>query len=258
MGLVWKTTRLDRLGWRKMEHWAKEDPLAIYGSLKGKPDEIAGGRPQVSKYSWTPQGGQRPVSLAVRSFSSKEGDALAGALKALVDRKAAVLEMPVAIVRTPFTTTIATYWKEDTRPFEEYVKDPKVPLERKMKTVEGAMRQMAKLFHAGFVHEHPHWLNWRVTPGGDARMIDYTLLRPLHAGDSFNSQDLNQAISSFSHQLWLHHEQVLTQAPEIQKFNERMEGAFYREMKKLQRKPHASHPVAAHEPRLRSGRQPTR
>ncbi len=187
--LKWKTTEVETPeGAVKVTHWQKHDPVHLLRLLGRKPVRRIGEHPPVAIHRFGPR------LLSLREFSPKYEEnflnphLLFQRLQTLVDLKAAVSEMPVAFIQQGSKPPIIlTLYKKKTRDFIDFIKNKRIPVEKREKAAFGAMRKLAQLHASGFVHGHPV-NNIVVDRNGNAMLVDYTFLdrnqRPVHANET--------------------------------------------------------------------------
>jgi len=173
MPLEWKTTKIKRpSGTVEITHWAKHDPQKLLKALEAKPQRVMGlAMPLVSVHRF---GRHR---LAVRhEYLWSEFDML----RDLAEKRAAVVEMPVAYIYHPVKGYLAvTLWKKAKvhRSLGGFLRDSKVSREDKFAACLSAVRKMAKLHAAGYVHDHLDADNFVLDNSGGVHMVDYTMLK---------------------------------------------------------------------------------
>ncbi|MFH1750629.1 MAG: hypothetical protein ABH863_03040, partial [Candidatus Micrarchaeota archaeon] len=101
-----------------------------------------------------------------------------------VNKKAAVLEMPVAVIKKHDSLHVVTIWKEQSKRKREdlqllydFLNSENIPVDLAKKASLSAIRQLAKLHANGFVHGHPGGGNVLVSNRGIATLIDYSEIR---------------------------------------------------------------------------------
>ncbi len=176
MLLEWKTTHVGNV---IVTHWAKHDPLRILDALETPTLRKVGVDPVVRVYKFGPH------EIAVRRFVppnwGRAGKRLFSLLQESVGKKAAVVEMPVALIEHPNRQIIVSLWKKGTRHMNDFMEDEVVPVSVKKKFCFSVMRRMAQLHAAGFEHGHIA-LNFVADEKGNAYFVDYTRLKPLNEG----------------------------------------------------------------------------
>ncbi len=179
MPLKWKTSTVQHGGEKfEVTHWAKHDPRAILAAIHGKPDAVVGVHPRGKVFRFGPH------TVIAREFAKtgqwEPPQNLWRTLQKLARNKAAIVEMPVALVqqkRQP--PTIVTIWKKDSRPLDLLLSNPDVSIKRKEQACRSAVRRLGQLHAAGFRHGHIKSDNLVVDRAGNAKLIDYTLVSPL-------------------------------------------------------------------------------
>ncbi len=173
MSLEWATSVVEG---RRITHWKKLNPVSILEALETPPLRKVGVDPVVRVHKL----GQHEI--AVRRFVPPTwdgaGQRLFAALRETADRKAAIVEMPVALIEQPTRSIIVTLWKKKTRDLYSFLSDKSVALNLKRKFCLSAMRKMAWLHAIGFAHGHVA-LNFVADEKGNAHFVDYTRIKPL-------------------------------------------------------------------------------
>ncbi len=176
MPLEWKTTRVGNVD---VTHWARHDPRRILDTLETPPLRKVGIDPVVRVHQFGNH------ELAARRFVPPQwrdaGKRLFSLLQETVGKKAAVVEMPVALIEHPNRQIIVSLWKKGTRHMNDFIDDKTVPVSTKKKFCLSVMRRMAQLHAAGFEHGHIA-LNFVADEKGNAYFVDYTRLKPLAEG----------------------------------------------------------------------------
>lgn len=187
--LKWKETELQTpTGKVKVTHWEKHNPVQLLRLVARKPVRILGEHPPVAIHRFGPH------LLSLREFSPKyeenflNPEKLFQRLQELVALKTAIFEMPVAFIqRGSKPPVILTLYKKRTSDFIDFVKNKRIPVEKREKAAIGAMRRLAELHASGFVHGHP-LNNIVVDRNGNAMLVDYTFLdskqRLVHANET--------------------------------------------------------------------------
>jgi len=175
MPLEWKTTTIHRLFRDDVEitHWKQHDPKKLLEAINSKPLRTVEGIPKVRVYPFGPH------ELAVREMGPYPQWKYFDFLRQTAERKAAVVEMPVAkISRRGKKDLVVTLWKKGTRPLGDFLEDTRVPVSLRRKAALKAMRVTAMLHDAGFIHGHIGTSNFVVDKQGIPAMVDYTWLHP--------------------------------------------------------------------------------
>ncbi len=177
MPLEWKTTRV---GDATVVHWKQHNPIEVLSALETEPIDSIGKHPRVNVHRFGPH------HIAVRSFNWADiraglylpASELFTRLRELVDKKKAILEMPVALIQRKNTNPIiVTLWKKKTRNLQEVLADSKTTNAEKAKACITASRKLAILHSLGYLHVHPHADNFVVSERGESYFADYTLFR---------------------------------------------------------------------------------
>ncbi len=187
MTLEWRTTKI---GNATVVHWKKIRASEVLAALELSPILRTGRHPFVYLHEFG------PFQLASRDFSSfkpgvyKSFDHLKKVLTAMVEQRAAIVEMPVAFVNAPKKKVIVSMWKKGTSPLSIFL-DSNVSIEAKKRTCLTVARKLAKLHAAGFVHRHLTMSNVVVDRKRNAHFIDYTRLSKIRfpLGTILRSED---------------------------------------------------------------------
>ncbi len=188
MPLEWKTTKLYTLkGQVKVTHWKKHSPRALLTALKSKPEkEFPESTPAVKFHKF---GGQTIVARTTvpgglfvpiwpdgGTFQCMPPKQIFDILKELAEKKAAFVEMPVALVERKTTHTLVTLTKPHRASLEEVLSADDVPESKKRALAVKAIKLFARLNALGYWHSHPGSHNVVVMKNGEVRLIDPTLL----------------------------------------------------------------------------------
>ncbi len=180
MPLEWKTSKV---GGVSVTHLSSHNPRDLVAALRGQVERI-GGIPIVYR---CPFGSN---TLAVRFFPKHDAERHFGLLKGLAGKRAAVLEMPIALLHeTDFSypakpetfrwrSAIVTLWKKHENMLT-FLEDPRNSFELKKKACLSAVRKVALLTAAGVRHVHLKAENFVASKSGTASLIDYTIMYPI-------------------------------------------------------------------------------
>ncbi len=192
MPLEWKTTEFNSPeGKVKGTHWAKHKPEQLLAALSMPPIKTSPekSRPQFTvhkfgKYHLLARRfksnvyGVRPAYLGGGTFQRYlPAEEVFGDLQVLVQKRKAILEMPVALIQQRGKDSIlVTLWKKHDRTLDVFLSDHGVSLKRKEAAALKTVQQLAKLHAAGYLHKHPFARNFVVLKNGEVRLIDPSLL----------------------------------------------------------------------------------
>lgn len=199
----WKTTIIQhpKYGNIRVTHWAngnekyKIDPRELLQTIETNKNIVYG---KDERLAATPILKQVPFGkymLAARHYRKGRNNVnwpasyLFKQLKNTVDRKIAIVEMPVALVEYPFPrlsseagihdTILVSLWKKKTRCLHAFLGDENVAVEKKQLAVHNAVKKIARLHANGFVHGHLRPENMVINEKGETKFVDYTLLQSL-------------------------------------------------------------------------------
>ena len=178
MPLEWrKTSALHEGRAVQIEHLAKVDANDILEALAKKPLETRRGFGLgVERMPF------KPYSIAVRKMPHDDARKMFETLKKLAEAKIAIVEMPVALIerQNPIwlerSSRAVTVWKEKTRPFEQFLRDPKITFKEKLDACLGTVRLLAKLHAEGFLHGHLKPMNFVINERHSPALVDFKLL----------------------------------------------------------------------------------
>ncbi len=186
MPLEWKTTKLYGL---KVTHWKKHPPLGLLAALESEPEkEFPESTPPVRFHKFAgqtivarttnPRGAflRLITGYLITCLPPKE---IFDILKELAEKKAAFVEVPVALVEGKATHTLVTLAKPHRASLEEVLCDDAVPESKKRALAVKAIKLFARLNALGYRHNHPGPRNVVVMKNDEIRLIDPTLLERL-------------------------------------------------------------------------------
>ena len=195
--LEWKTTEIKTAegGKVRVTHWKKHDPVDLLRAIETKPIRgFSRSQPQVHVH------GFGKYELAVRRFRQLRDIPKMGAghlaylpayfvfsaLQNLVAKRAAILEMPVALVQYPNgSSSLVTLWKKNQGTLNSFLESADVSLAKKEAASLDAVRQVARLNAVGYCHGHPYSRNFVIFKNGAVKLIDPTVLTAVQSkGDS--------------------------------------------------------------------------
>lgn len=194
----------------EVRHWKGHDPHALVDALKRESAPRVGYSPPVSRHAYAFPYGRLTVerTLAAREFEAfRSNGLLHGSTAADVfhyldgstQGLTGLVETPVALMHQPATgrSAIVTVWKEGTRSLREFLYDRDVSMHLKRRAMLGAMRKLARLHDAGFIHGHVKTDNLVVTPRGTVHFADITGVYPSLPAKA--EQELELALNNFGH-----------------------------------------------------------
>ncbi len=194
MPLEWKTTKLHTSKGRvTVTHWKKHSPRALLAALESEPEkEFPESTPPVRFHKFAGQ------TIVARS-TSRSGEFFFGIfrdkritylpsrevfdiLKELAEKKAAFVEMPVALVEGKRFHTLVTLAKPHRASLQEVLYDDNVPESKRRVLAVKAIKLFARLNALGYRHSHPSPANVVVMKNDEVRLIDPTLLKRVPMG----------------------------------------------------------------------------
>ncbi len=185
MPLEWKTSKVGEF---EVTHWAKHDPTELVKAITSAPLKEFGKTRPVLIYDFGPH------RIAVRNLF--RNTRIFDLLKQTIDAKT-IVEMPVALFKKEGQYFAATLWRKNTVPFGEFLHDPKVSKKRKRNAALNAVKKLARLHAAGFLHQHPKVENFVVGRRDNAMLVDYKFIGGGPTEKNYRLHDVYFYLDSF-------------------------------------------------------------
>ncbi len=204
MPIKWETTHVEIPAGRvTITHWKRHDPHKLLAALSDTSREAKSlslsrvPNPRVYRHKFG------SLELASRKMDYKENSAheepntLFSHLNELVDKRVSIVETPVAkVVHPDGTVQVVTIWKKGTQPLTTFLQSNLVHKTDKLNACFSAMKLLAKLHAAGYVHGHPRSDNFVVDSQSKVHLVDYVRLCKLE--ESANIIDSTQLSRSLT------------------------------------------------------------
>ena len=177
----WTTTKI---GNYEITHKVGANPQLLLTAHLSDPIQIIGDHPVVHEKKL---GREHFAFRAMDKFAAKNYHApeiLFNDLRAFDKMKLKEFEEPVALIKDskkPYIHTVVTKWKKGSVNLDTYLRDKKIPLQRKIKMCKTAMTALARFDKTGYFHSHISAENFVVLPKDKAHLIDYSLILPKSA-----------------------------------------------------------------------------
>ncbi len=187
MPLEWKTTKLLTLNGRvTVTHWKKHSPRALLAALESEPlKKFPRSTPPVWFHKFAgqtvvvrataPHGLSHPI-LGGTEIECMPPKQIFEILKELAEKKAAFVEVPVALIEGKTFHAVVTLAKPHRASLQEVLSADDVSEFKKQALAVKAIKLFARLNALGYKHNHPDPVNVVVMKNDGVRLIDPTLL----------------------------------------------------------------------------------
>ncbi len=198
MPLEWKTTNIYG---SRVTHWKKHSLRGLLAALESEPiKEFPASTPPVKFHKFAGQTivarttdprGAFLGNMADNPITCLPPKEIFYILKELAEKKAAFVEVPVALVEGKATHTLVTLAKPHRASLQEVLSDDDVHGSKKLALLVKAIKLFARLNALGYRHNHPGPRNVVVMKNDEVRLIDPTLLQRVPKNEPRNIEHIH-------------------------------------------------------------------